>query len=158
MAGDMIARLYTLPQAPALPDGIRIHRAFPGDKRTILSFIERQFSRGWADEAEHALLLSPPGCFIVSEAGHIVGFACYDATAKGFFGPIGLLPEKRGSGIGRALLIRTLEAMREAGYAYAVIGWVDDAAGFYQKTVGAGYIPGGTPQNSVYSNMLSMGS
>ena len=62
----------------------------------------------------------------------------------------------RGSGIGEALLLRCLHSMREAGYAYAVIGWVDEAAAFYRKTVNAEYIPGGTPENSVYSNLISL--
>lgn len=153
---DMIARLYTLPDAPDVPEGIRIKRAFPGDKRAILRFIEENFGAGWADEAEHALLLSPPACFIAVEEGRVVGFACYDASAKGFFGPTGVLPEKRGVGLGRALLLRTLHAMREAGYAYAVIGWVGEAEAFYRKTVGAEFIPGGAPENSVYANMISL--
>ena len=46
--------------------------------------------------------------------------------------------------------------MREYGYAYAVIGWVSDAELFYRKTVGAEWIRGGNPENSVYSGMISM--
>ena len=44
--------------------------------------------------------------------------------------------------------------MREKGYAYAVIGWVGEAAGFYERTVGAFYIPGGKPSHSAYRDML----
>ena len=44
--------------------------------------------------------------------------------------------------------------MRDAGYGYAVIGWVGDAANFYRKTVGAQFIPGGEPENTVYANMI----
>lgn len=153
--GDMIARLYTLPPEEPRTD-VQIKRAFPADKRAILRFIEENFSKGWADEAEHALMLSPPGCFIAVRDGKLAGFACYDATAKGFFGPIGVAEDQRGGRIGRALLLRALHAMREAGYAYAVIGWVDSAEMFYRKTVGAEFIPGGTPENSVYVNLISM--
>lgn len=41
---------------------------------------------------------------------------------KVFWGPIGVLQESRGEDIGQALLIRTLTAMREYGYGYAIIG------------------------------------
>ena len=46
--------------------------------------------------------------------------------------------------------------MKEYGYAYAVIGWVSDAEQSYRKTVGAEYIKGGSPENSIYSNLISM--
>ena len=46
--------------------------------------------------------------------------------------------------------------MREYGYAYAIIGWVDDAEMFYRKVVGAEFIKGGEPENSIYCNMIEM--
>ena len=95
-------------------------------------------------------------CFLAVEDGKVVGFSCFDASAKGFFGPIGVDPAQRGRNIGAALLLRTLNAMREYGYAYAVIGWVGEAEHFYRKTVGAEFIPGGSPENSVYSNLISL--
>ena len=88
--------------------------------------------------------------------GKMIGFACYESSAKGFFGPLGVSEEARNKKIGKALLIRTLQAMNEYGYAYAVIGWVSDAEQFYRKTVGAEYIKGGSPENSIYSNLISM--
>ena len=51
---DMIVGLYNLPEAPA-PTGVSLKRAFPGDKRAILDFIEKNFNPGWVGEAEHAL-------------------------------------------------------------------------------------------------------
>lgn len=151
--GDMIAGLTNLPTCK-LEEGLKIKRAFVGDKEIILKFIGDNFQKSWVYETEKALLQN--NCFIVTENGKILGFACFDTTAKGFFGPIGVLEETRGRNIGKALLLRTLEAMREAGYAYAVIGWVSDAEHFYRKTVHAEYIPNGNPENSVYSNLVSM--
>lgn len=83
-----------------------------------------------------------------TEEGKLIGFACYDSSSKGFFGPIGVLEERRKENIGQALLIRTLNAMKE--YGYAIIGWVSDAEQFYRKTVGAEFIKGGNPENSIY--------
>jgi len=82
--------------------------------------------------------------------------ACYDASARGFFGPIGVAAERRGENIGQVLLVRTLNAMKEYGYGYAIIGWVSEAENLYRKTVGAEYIKGGNPENSVYSNLVFM--
>lgn len=153
--GDMIVSLYGLPEFEPI-EGIRIKRAFVGDKDTILEFIRERFHKNWVYEAEHALMADVSKCFIATENGRIVGFACFDASAKGFFGPTGVDPSRRGRKIGRALLRRTLHAMREYGYAYAIIGWVSDAEMFYRKTVGAEFIKGGAPENSVYSNLVYM--
>lgn len=153
--GDMIAGLYSLPETE-IPESIKIKRAFVGDKETILRFVEENFQKNWVYETEHSLMQEVSKCFIATENGKVIGFACFDASAKGFFGPIGVAPDRRGENIGKALLIRTLNTMREYGYAYAIIGWVSDAENFYRKAVGAEYIKGGNPENSVYSNLVFM--
>jgi predicted N-acetyltransferase YhbS len=76
--------------------------------------------------------------------GAVVGFACYDVTAKGLFGPLGVTESFRGRGIGKALLLKCLLSMREEGYAYAIISWVG-AAEFYRRTVGAQVIEDSFP-------------
>lgn len=153
--GDMIVSLYNLPNK-RISSNIKIKRAFAGDKDTILSFVEKHFRKNWVYEVEHAIMAETNKCFIATEDGKVLGFACYDSSARGFFGPIGVDPERRGEHIGEALLIRTLEAMKEYGYGYAIIGWVSEAENFYRKTVGAEYIKGGKPENSVYSNLVFM--
>ena len=153
--GDMIVGLYNLP-AMNCDENIKIKRAFVGDKETILAFAEEFFQKNWVYEVEHALMEEVSKCFIATEKGKLVGFACFDSSAKGFFGPIGVRPDHRGENIGQALLVRTLNAMREYGYGYAIIGWVSEAENFYRKTVGAEYIKGGNPENSVYSNLIMM--
>lgn len=153
---DMIVGLMNLPTYE-LSENIRIKRAFPGDKATILQFIKENFdSPTWVYEAEYAMMQEGGKCLIATENGKLLGFACFDASARGFFGPIGVAKAGRNKNIGTALLIRTLEAMREYGYAYAVIGWVSDAEMFYRKTVGAEFIHNGYPENSIYSNLISM--
>lgn len=98
----------------------------------------------------------PSKCYIATKNGELLGFACFDVTAKGFFGPIGVLETQRGNNIGSTLLIKTLESMKECGYGYGIIAWVSDAAEFYKKTVNAKYIEGGEPENSIYSNLIFM--
>ncbi|MNL63125.1 hypothetical protein D3C87_1872180 [compost metagenome] len=81
----------------------------------------------------------------------IVGFSCHDVTALGFFGPTGVDESMRGQGIGEALLLASLTAMREAGYGYAIIGGVGPAK-FYERVAGAVEIPDSTP--GIYAGML----
>lgn len=150
---DMIASLQHLP--PVETDGTyEVKRAFIGDKGKILEFVREHFGDGWCHETERALLQDVSRCFIAVRGGELLGFACYDASAKGFFGPIGVRDDCRGHNVGRALLVRTLTAMRENGYAYAIIGWVNEAEHFYRKAVGAEFVPGGEPENSIYSERI----
>lgn len=153
--GDMIVSLYGLPEV-CISEDIKIKRAFVGDKDAILNFVGEHFQKNWVYEVEHSLMADVSKCFIATDNGKVVGFACFDSSAKGFFGPIGVDPAKRGGQIGKALLIRTLNAMKEYGYAYAIIGWVSEAEMFYRKAVGAEFIKGGSPENSVYSNLAFM--
>lgn len=155
-SGDMIVNLTKLPKGPELAEDIKLKRAFIGDKGRIIDFVKSNFQPTWAYEVEHAIMQSPSKCFIATRNGELLGFACYDSSAKGFFGPTGVLDSERGNKIGAALLIRTFEAMREYGYGYGIIGWVNEAEMFYRKIVNAEYIPNGEPENSVYSNLIFM--
>ena len=152
---DMIVNLNHVPTIePAA--GIRIKRAFPGDKKRILDFVREHFSENWVYETECSMMQEVSKCFIATKDNKVLGFACYDASAKGFFSPIGVDPACRGQNIGNALLTRTLHAMYEYGYGYAIIGWVSEAEMFYRKVVGAEFIKGGNPENSVYTNLIMM--
>lgn len=153
--GDMIVGLTNLPSYK-IDKSIKIKRTFIGDKDKILEFVSKNFQKNWYYQVELALMQEVSKCFIATCDGEILGFACYDTTAKGFFGPMGVLKSARHRNIGRALLVRALESMRECGYAYAIIGRVDNADTFFKKAVGAEYIKNSNPENSVYSNMIYM--
>ncbi len=155
---DMLVNLYTpraVDRRAALEsDGIVVKRALALDKKTIIEFVQDRFSEhstGWADECAVALCRQPCGCFVAVDQQRPVGFACYDATAKGMVGPIAVDADYRHRGIATVLLNKCFEAMKIDGYAYAVIGWVSSEA-FYRKTCGALAIPGSEP--GIYSRML----
>ncbi|WP_112806629.1 GNAT family N-acetyltransferase [Ensifer sp.] len=150
---DMLVRLYALPARPTSPlgAGIGIHRAMAPERRLAVAWIEQTFGAGWAGEAEAAFAATPTRMHIAVFEERIVGFACHDVTALGFFGPTGVDEAMRGRGIGEALLRESLIAMRNAGYGYAVIGGVGPAD-FYRRTVGAIEIPDSTP--GIYADML----
>lgn len=147
MAADLLVKLYDLKDDPELTlnlnaQGISIRRALPADMHKVCAFARENFSEGWASECMASIVHD--GCFIAVKDKMILGFACVEAM-KDYFGPTGVLESERGKGIGKALLLRSLRAMHEMGYAYAIIGYVNDALGFYQKTIGATEIAGSIP-------------
>ena len=143
---DMLVRLYDLPDSSGYTSrvveaGLAVRRAEPWDRERMRRFIKQEFGDLWAVEADRAFSHSPITAYAGLKGPDIVGFAVFECTRRGFFGPTGVREEMRGKGIGTALLFRCLESMREMGYAYAVIGGVGPAA-FYEKACGAFVIPG----------------
>src|SRR6478752_8786679 len=134
--GDLLVRLYDLPEiaseAKVAAAGIVVRRALPPERHLVTDWVGKHFNRYWISEVEMAMSQLPVTCWIAVRGTDLLGFACHDATAKGFFGPTGVDEAARGQGIGEALLIATLRGMREAGYAYAVIGDPGPVE-FYQK-------------------------
>ncbi len=144
----MLVKLYTLPDLyealqRVAQAGAAVRRPNPWEKAVVLEWVRSTFGTAWATECETAFASNPPSCFIAVKTG-LIGFACHDCTRRNFFGPTGVALAERGRGVGRALLLACLHAMRERGYAYAVIGGVGPAE-YYAKTVGATVIEGSTP-------------
>jgi GNAT superfamily N-acetyltransferase len=129
---------------------VAIRPALPPELHIIQDWVRRHFSAYWVSEVTIALARQPSGCLIATIEGELVGFACYDTTARGFFGPTGVRADYRGRGIGTALLARALEAMKGQGYAYAIIGCVGPAE-FYRIAADAYPIPS---IGSVYQRLL----
>lgn len=152
---DLLVRLYDLPVFEAEEKvrnaGIVLRRGLPFERHVILEWIRKHFSEPWVSEAALALSQQPTTIYVAVRDNALLGFACYDTSAKGFFGPTGVDEAERGKGIGEALLIVTLKGMREAGYAYGVIGDPGPVA-FYQKRLDAIEIPKSKP--GIYGGML----
>lgn len=153
---DLLIKLYTLPdldtEARVAANGITIRRAMAPEGEIIREWIGRHFSHHWVAEAMVALSHQPVGLYIAVRAGKLLGFACFDATARGFFGPTGVDHRERGQGIGEALLIATLKGMREAGYHYAIIGGAGPVA-FYRRKLDVLEVPDSEP--GIYAGMLA---
>lgn len=153
---DLLVKLYALPPARdgssynKHGDKVSIRRAFAAEKNLVSGFVRENFSAGWAAECEIAFAREPLACFIAVSADRVCGFACYDATTRGFFGPIGVREDQRGRGVGSALLVASLHDMRAKGYGYAIIGATNEIE-FY-RPVGAIEIADSKP--GFYSGML----
>lgn len=155
---DMLVKLYDLPDSRKVyqkmeEQGIKILRAMTPNKTKVAEWVQEHFSAGWADEISAAFTHFPVSCFIAYDEKEkkILGFAGYDCTYRDFFGPTGVDATQRGKGIGGALFLRCMEAMREEGYGYAIIGSAGPVD-FYKKLGNAIVIEDSSP--GIYKELI----
>jgi hypothetical protein len=168
---DLLVRLYALPPpGPALAtlgaQRIEVRRAQPYEQAAVTAWVASNFAPRWGEECAAAFAQRPVTCHLAVElagpfpapgsgyelpAERLLGFACHDVVARGVFGPTGVAEASRGRKVGTALLLASLHAMAEAGYAYAAIARVGPVE-FYARAVGATVIAGSEP--GVYRGLL----
>jgi predicted N-acetyltransferase YhbS len=153
---DYLVNLSLLAPDPALDQrvakaGVTIRRALAPEYELVTDWVRRKFSSGWAGETAVSIMRQPPTCFLATREEKLVGFACHESIARGFFGPTGVDEAARGQGIGHALLLASLLDLKTMGYAYAIIGDVGPSE-FYERTVGATQIPNSEP--GIYAGLL----
>lgn len=157
---DMLVKLYNIPNSYAIEEklseeGIKIKKALAPDRSRIIDFSRTCAKEDYSDEVNAAFSNNPVTCYIATKEKKIIGFACYEATAKDFFGPMAVLENERKKGIGKALLLRSLASMQELGYAYAIIGWpARFAVDFYKKCAGAIMID--EKSSGIYKRMIEI--
>jgi GNAT superfamily N-acetyltransferase len=153
---DMLVKLYDLPEIESAGQfeqriGVTVRRAIAPEKHVVTEWVKHHFGPAWMSECEVAFAQSPITCLIATQNDKLLGFACYDATTKGFFGPTGVDELERGRGVGKMLFLYSLQLMRLDGYGYAVIGGAGPTE-FYAKTAGAIIIEDSEP--GIYKGML----
>ena len=148
---DLLVNLLKLPALENESKEFVVRRAQPFELSAITEFVKENFSVNWADEVSVGFTRQPVSVFIATIDRELIGFAAYECTRRGFFGPMGVSDKAKGKGAGKALLLAALAGLRDMGYVYGIIG----AAGpvrFYQSTVGAIVIPDSEP--GIYTDLL----
>ena len=153
---DMLIKLYALAGDWRFLNeqkqlGIDVRKPIGPENHVILNWVTAHFGSAWASETDAALSNKPASCFVAVKDTTIIGFACYDATALGFFGPIGVEKSHRRRGTGTALMTACLLDMKLKGYGYAIVGAVENPA-YYKKALGALEIPDSSP--GIYKGRL----
>ncbi len=100
----------------------RIRRAVSKDD-PVFNWIEAKSSLQWRIEAQLALHKKYGRVYVAETNNEIAGFAVHSASHEYRFGPIGVDERYRGRGLGKTLLIHTLDSMRLLGIRYAIIPW-----------------------------------
>ena len=153
---DLLVNLLKLPALTAPTEiealGIKIRRAEPWELSRLREFVTANFSSSWADEVSVGFAAKPITVYLAIQHAEIVGFAAYECTRRAFFGPTGVANELRGRGVGTAMLLHSMQGLRDLGYVYGIIGGAGPIA-YYQKTVGAVVIPETDP--GIYVDLLS---
>lgn len=152
---DLLVNLYSrrLDELGARVENVPavIRRALPPERHIVIDWVNARFSAYWSSEVAVAMAHQPPSCLVATLNDRLVGFACYDTTARGFFGPTGVDETVRGQGIGLALFYRALIAIKDLGHAYAIIGKAGPVD-FYANAVGA--IPIEADDEDIYRGLL----
>ncbi|HEX4013909.1 MAG TPA: GNAT family N-acetyltransferase [Candidatus Cybelea sp.] len=143
---NLVVDLDTLSAFPLTEHDANVSSPAAADERT-LAWIDQTFSATWGCEAALGATL------LVRDGETPAGFATIDARGLtfrwltglghardvGLFGPFGVIPARRKSGIGVALLRRALAELSARGYARALIPAVSGASliDYYRDAVGA---------------------
>ena len=93
---DMFVRLYDLPESQDLytklmGNGVVLRRPGAYELHLVKEFVRAHFSPKWVSEVQVAFSRQPVACFIATQGKEILGFSCYETTAKGYFGPTGVV-------------------------------------------------------------------
>lgn len=109
-------------------------RVVRSDDAAFVARVGASFAAAWAMEATRAL--THGGLFVATRGGAFLGFACHSGNRawSSTFGPIGVAPEARGGGLGRALASTALADLAARGHGEALVPWVDvETARFYES-------------------------
>lgn len=154
---DMLINLYEVDynQLKELDNRIKIKKVLAPDRRKVIKFVKQNFNENFVDECIVSLSNNPITCYIAVKDFNIVGFISYEATAKNFVGPMGIMESERNKGIGKALMLKCLLSMKEMGYAYAIIGSSSEKnIKFHQKVSNAQVISSDTL--GIYTRMVNI--
>jgi ribosomal protein S18 acetylase RimI-like enzyme len=129
----MIVELTEEPVVPAIP-GIQVRRLAPGEERAFHSVFERSFAGAWG-HVERAFddwwrrmgeigSTDPALLFVADQGGELVGEASCtpERFGGGWVGTLGVVPEARGQGIGKALLLRAFAEFWERAERRVALG------------------------------------
>ena len=136
---ERINLMLSLPMAmlasPTVAADVEVRLVVSDDERKLKEFVFVNFSESWWKEIE-AIFNSESSAFSVIACcnGEVVGFASVGATNSSWFGPMGVGEQFRGRGIGKILLLKSINEATFRGENQLTIPWVNEA--FYNRCLG----------------------
>jgi GNAT superfamily N-acetyltransferase len=95
------------------PDGVDVRRVLADDDAAAALVWSDQQMPAWAPVVGRAV--DHGSCFVASADGRVLGLICHSVNRAGWVGPVGVSADKRGRGVGRALLGAACRDLRDAG-------------------------------------------
>lgn len=116
-------------------DDIEISIATADDKGAVDMFINSEFTESWGKEIEPVFQPEHSAFGIMASCqGKIIGFAAIHATNPNWFGPMVVSASYRGRGVGKLLLLTSINKAAAGGTTRLIIPWVNEL--FYNKCLG----------------------
>jgi len=131
--GKVFSMQRSLVDPIAIPtdDHWQIRHPQSSDLDLLFAAISKSVPGEWAETFKRKFLLNPE-LILIAESGGVIG--AYSTWNDMRFGPIGVVPEFRGKGLGRLILAHSLEKMRQQGADRAWFSWSDsENLNFYQS-------------------------
>lgn len=148
---DLERDLADYSNAHPAPDGAVIRPLTPADVPALKEFLQSEFAGRWCYDVEEKISREKnAGCVLgIFQGKDLDGFvrvqsykdkfkmagACWHMALGenwGSLGPIGIAEDKRGQGLGHALLGQAIEHLKKQGVERCIIDWTDKNA-FYEK-------------------------
>lgn len=135
---DLQARDWSTAELEARLDAtFAVRRLEPTDREQFGAWLQQWWGAGWRAEALASYGNEPISTFVATQDGRICAFASYNVAAlEGGFGPTGTEPPLQGRGLGRILLFRCMDDLKQMGLGKAEICWTGPIS-FYARTAGA---------------------
>ena len=141
--------LEDIPDAP-LPEGYRTRTYEDGDEHLLEPLFQQCFDFGWsADRIVKTFLedraFSPMRFCVLCRQDEVIGIAGawegHDRPGHGMVQPVAVMPPYRRKGLGRTLLVRVLQLLKQMGYSDAWLLTDDSHLGAIQLYLWAGFKP-----------------
>src|ERR1044072_6757396 len=100
---DLLVNLLKLPTSENASQEFVVRRAQPFEISVVRRFVGENFSANWADEILVGFARQPVSVFVATKERQLIGFAAYECTRRGLFGPMGVVDEGRNNGGGKTL-------------------------------------------------------
>ena len=135
---DLRSRDWSTADMETRLDGsFAVRRLESRDRDQFGAWLQQWWGAGWHAEALASYGNDPVSTFVATQDDRICAFASYNVAAlEGGFGPTGTQPSVQGRGLGRILLFRCMDDLKQMGHEKAEICWTGPIS-FYARTAGA---------------------
>jgi len=95
----------------------------PTDRERLRDWVLEKFGSGWSYEAERAIGRAGAGVWVAEDATGTIAFSVFGSLENHWFGPIGVVEEKRKMGVGSVMLFKALDSLANLGIPKVIIPW-----------------------------------